>query len=48
MEFKYFNNLLEKFVLGSKEILGEMIDNNQENRRYTGLRSRIREVKGIW
>ena len=35
-------------ILGSKEILGEMIDNNQENRRYTGLRSRIREVKGIW
>ena len=35
-------------ILGSKEILGEMICNNQENRRYTGLRSRIREVKGIW
>lgn len=35
-------------ILGSKEILGEMIRNNQENRRYTGLRSRIREVKGIW
>ena len=35
-------------ILGSKEILGEMIENNQENRRYTGLRSRIREVKGIW
>ena len=35
-------------ILGSREILGEMIENNQENRRYTGLRSRIREVKGIW
>ena len=35
-------------ILGSKEILGDMIENNQENRRYTGLRSRIREVKGIW
>ena len=35
-------------ILGSKEILSEMIENNQENRRYTGLRSRIREVKGIW
>lgn len=35
-------------ILGSKEILGEMTRNNQENRRYTGLRSRIREVKGIW
>ena len=35
-------------ILGSREILSEMIENNQENRRYTGLRSRIREVKGIW
>ena len=34
-------------ILGSREILKDMIENNQENKRYTGLRSRIREVKGI-
>lgn len=34
-------------ILGSKETIGEMIANNQENMRYTGLRKRIREVKGI-
>ena len=34
-------------VLGSKEIIDEMISNNNENMRYTGLEKRIREVKGI-
>lgn len=34
-------------ILGSKEMIKEMIDNNSENKRYTGLRDRIREVKGI-
>ena len=35
-------------ILGSRQILGEMIANNQENMRYTGLKKRIREVKGIF
>ena len=34
-------------ILGSKEVLGEMIENDQENKRYSELSSRIREVKGI-
>lgn len=35
-------------ILGSREIVQEMISNNNENMRYTGLRKRIREVKGFW
>lgn len=35
-------------ILGSREIVGDMILNNNENMRYTGLRKRIREVKGIF
>lgn len=35
-------------VLGSKEIIDEMISNNNENMRYTGLEKRIREVKGFY
>ncbi|MBR5597828.1 MAG: ATP-dependent RecD-like DNA helicase [Lachnospiraceae bacterium] len=34
-------------ILGSKETLEDMIENNQENMRYSGLSARIREVKGI-
>ena len=34
-------------ILGSKQTVSEMIENNNENRRYTGLRKRIREVEGI-
>lgn len=33
-------------ILGSSETVEGMIANNQENMRYTGLSSRIREVKG--
>ncbi len=33
-------------ILGSKETMGEMIANENENRRYTGLSIRIREVEG--
>ena len=35
-------------VLGSREIMEEMISNNNENMRYTGLEKRIREVKGVF
>ena len=35
-------------VLGSKEMIDEMISNNNENMRYTGLEKRIREVKGFY
>lgn len=35
-------------VLGSREIIEEMISNNNENMRYTGLKKRIREVKGVF
>ncbi len=31
-------------MIGSKTILGEMIENNQENLRYSGLKSRILEM----
>lgn len=34
-------------VLGSRETIGDMISNNNENMRYTGLQKRIREVKGV-
>lgn len=34
-------------VLGSRETIDDMISNNTENMRYTGLRKRIREVKGF-
>lgn len=34
-------------ILGSKGIVYEMICNNNENERYTGLRERIREVEGV-
>lgn len=33
-------------ILGSSETMREMIDNGNENKRYTGLSSRIREVEG--
>jgi len=35
-------------ILGSKDTIEEMVANNSENKRYTGLRERIREVKGIF
>ena len=35
-------------VLGSRRIMEEMISNNNENMRYTGLEKRIREVKGVF
>lgn len=35
-------------VLGSREMIDEMISNNNENMRYTGLEKRIREVKGFY
>ena len=35
-------------VLGSRETIEEMISNNNENMRYTGLEKRIREVKGFY
>lgn len=35
-------------ILGSREIMEEMIANNNENMRYTGLEKRIREVKGVF
>ena len=35
-------------ILGNREIIGEMIANNNENMRYTGLKKRIREVKGFF
>ena len=31
-------------ILGSSQTLQEMIDNNDQNRRYTGLDERIREL----
>ena len=34
-------------VLGSRETIDDMISNNTENMRYTGLKKRIREVKGV-
>ena len=34
-------------ILGSSEVIQDMILNNNENKRYTGLRRRIREVEGI-
>ncbi len=33
-------------VLGSKDVVCEMIDNEKENRRYTGLKDRISEIEG--
>ena len=33
-------------ILGSDETLYQMIDNNQENRRFTSLDERIREMEG--
>ena len=33
-------------ILGSRRVVQEMIDNNNENKRYTGLSVRIREVEG--
>lgn len=35
-------------ILGSKETIGEMVSNNNQNMRYTGLKKRIREVKGFF
>ena len=35
-------------VLGSRETIWEMVSNNNENMRYTGLEKRIREVKGVY
>ena len=35
-------------VLGSRQMVEEMISNNTENMRYTGLAKRIREVKGVF
>ena len=35
-------------VLGSRETIQEMVLNNNENMRYTGLEKRIREVKGVY
>jgi len=35
-------------VLGSRETIQEMVSNNNENMRYTGLKKRIREVKGVY
>ena len=35
-------------VLGSRETIQEMVSNNNENMRYTGLEKRIREVKGVY
>ncbi len=34
-------------ILGSREILEEMIANGNENKRYTGLALRVREVEGL-
>ena len=34
-------------ILGSSETLREMVDNNYENRRYTGLSDRIKETNEI-
>lgn len=34
-------------VLGSRETIDEMVSNNNQNMRYTGLEKRIREVKGF-
>lgn len=33
-------------ILGSSQVVQEMIDNEKENRRYTGLSDRIRELAG--
>ena len=33
-------------ILGSSETVQEMIDNAKENRRYTGLNDRIKEIEG--
>jgi exodeoxyribonuclease V alpha subunit len=35
-------------ILGSRETVEEMIANNNENKRYTGLCRRIREVEGLY
>ena len=35
-------------ILGNKQTVWEMIENNNENERYTGLRERIREVEGVF
>jgi exodeoxyribonuclease V alpha subunit len=35
-------------ILGSSAVVQEMIDNAKENRRYTGLRDRIREIEGVF
>ena len=35
-------------ILGSRDTINEMISNNNENMRYTGLKRRIREVKGFF
>ena len=34
-------------ILGSSETVRNMIDNVSENRRYTALESRIREICGL-
>jgi len=34
-------------ILGSSETMAEMIANENENKRYTGLSLRIREVEGM-
>ena len=33
-------------ILGSSKTVQEMIDNAKENRRYTGLSDRIKEMEG--
>ena len=33
-------------ILGSSKTVQEMIDNAKENRRYTGLNDRIKEIEG--
>ena len=35
-------------ILGSKDMVNTMVENNNENERYTGLRERIREVEGVF
>ena len=34
-------------ILGSRNTVADMVINNNENERYTGLRERIREVEGV-
>ena len=35
-------------ILGSRETVCDMIDNEKENRRYTGLKERIKEITSNW